>query len=491
MNHEKAHVSPQVQHGIENPQPKVEAGRAPRNGPHHLVLIVPGIRDRGGDWHVPKEEIRKAGFECIVVSWDEYFGVPRFLVPAPWFRRAAMARLEARIQNAIDQHTDSGTRQLPEVSFIAHSFGSYILCYLLRKKYHFKVSRLIICGSVLPGSFPFASFATRVGSVVNEVGNKDLWPFIASCVTFGYGTIGTYGYRNASVEDRFHSDHGHGGFTEGGFATRWWVPLLQASPNDPIQTPSPNCPRFEGSSTRTLFAIAQKLKWGLVIWFLGYVGLIGADASVRYMPCEMQRKLGITELSCDVTARLDRTFDMSGTGCVDGKRHYAFRYDDTLTFSKPIETYIVSAQIPKDAHVTFTTEGGKYLRPQPSRLLSSAGVDLWGKYSQVLVDGTLLHHRVELSGDAERNDDIWGIAFTSALPLNSVRITVKLPQNVTIQGIDDRQPSLWEALKDADCTFQYRGDFVHKPVLDCPKPIHNTPYIGNFLNWRWNAFEDC
>lgn len=492
MNDETGQKPSQEQVGITDAQPAVAPGEAPRKGERHLVLIVPGIRDRGGDWHIPQQEIRRSGFECIVISWGEYFGVPRFLVPAPWFRRAAMRRLEKRIENAISHHTDRTTRQLPNVSFIAHSFGSYILCYLLRKKYHFEVSLLILCGSVLPRSFPFASFATRVGNIVNEVGNKDLWPFIASCVTFGYGTIGTYGYQNAPVTDRFHPRADHAAFTKAGFAAQWWVPLLRASVDGPIECLSPYRPRVEGSVVRTLFALAQMVKWVLVISLVGYGGLIGADALVKNMPCEIHRKLGITTTPCDVTASLDRKFDMSRTGCVDGKRHYDFRYDDTLTFSKPIETYTVAAQLPNEAHVSFRPVGGQWMRELPSRrIVSTAGVNLLARYREMQVNGTSLRYQVEASGPDESGEDIWGIGFTSELPLNGLRVTVILPPGVAIQGIDNRIPSHWQALKDVGCTFEYQGDFAREPVLECKGPVHNTRNIGNYLNWTWNAFPDC
>jgi hypothetical protein len=226
----------------------------------HLVIIVPGIRDRGGDWNVVCHELEKAGFSATIAGWSEFFSLPRFLVPAPWFRRIAMQSLLKRITNSIQAYTVNG--QLPRVSYIGHSFGSYILCYLLRKQSSLKAHRLILCGSVLGRDFGFSSFETRFeGQVLNDVGKKDDYPYWASCVTFGYGTVGTYGYVGEPVRDRFHEGVGHGDFSRQGFCTRWWVPYLLTEGRDGILLPENNAPKREGAILKTCRRLLQNLKW--------------------------------------------------------------------------------------------------------------------------------------------------------------------------------------------------------------------------------------
>jgi hypothetical protein len=228
----------------------------------HLVIIVPGIRDRGGDWNVVCRELQMAGLSATIAGWAEFFSLPRFLVPAPWFRRIAMRSLLRRISRAIQAYTYEG--QLPRVSFIGHSFGSYILSYVLRKEPSIQTYRLILCGSVLGRDFDFTNFMQRFeGPVINDVGKKDDWPFWASCVTFGYGTVGTYGYIGEPVVDRFHKCVGHSDFSEPGFCAQWWIPYLQATGRDGIALPPPgdNVPRREGAIVKTVRGLLQNLKW--------------------------------------------------------------------------------------------------------------------------------------------------------------------------------------------------------------------------------------
>ena len=223
-----------------------------------LVIVVPGIRDRGIAWHTVSKELTAAGFVVSVAGWAEFFGVIPFLVPAPWFRRGAIKSLEGKIRDAIQTHTRNGLA--PRVSYIAHSFGSYILCHLLRRAYHLKTNRLILCGSVLSRRFKFSGFEERFnGPVLNDVGCKDRWPLLASSLTFGYGSIGTFGYFGAPVEDRFHSEAGHGHFSQSGFCTKYWVPYLRSTGSEGIVTSDD--PVEEAGVTRSLTRSIQHAKW--------------------------------------------------------------------------------------------------------------------------------------------------------------------------------------------------------------------------------------
>jgi hypothetical protein len=140
---------------------------------------------------------------------------------------------------------------------------------------------LILCGSVLPRSFKFSGFEERFrGPVLNEVGCKDRWPFIASCVTFGYGTVGTYGYHGDPVVDRFHVSAGHGHFAEAGFASKYWVPFLKEGTI--VQADKPVLESGIGAS---LFRVLQVIKWPVAL-LVTYI-LVGLAAGAA---CEHERK---------------------------------------------------------------------------------------------------------------------------------------------------------------------------------------------------------
>ena len=248
----------------------------------HLVIIVPGIRDRGLDWHIVRRELEAADFVVTITGWSEYFGIPRFLVPAPMFRRLAMNSLQQKIEDAVKTYTVGSL--LPHVSYIAHSFGSYILCYLLRRRYHLRTHRLILCGSVLPRTFKFSGFEGRFdGPVINDIGTKDYWPFVASCVTFGYGTIGTFGYAGEPVVDRFHKDADHGRFTEEGFCTKYLDSLLSAKGRDGIVI-GDKLPK-EGTLRKSFMRLLQNLKWVVLV---GFVWIAGASPADMYCQSELQ-----------------------------------------------------------------------------------------------------------------------------------------------------------------------------------------------------------
>lgn len=238
-----------------------------------LVVVVPGIRDRGIAWHAVEDELRQAGFMVQVVGWDEYFGALPFLVPAPWFRRIAIKKLEYKVLDAIQTHSKNGIP--PRVSFIAHSFGSYILCHLLRRSYHIKSHRIILCGSVLSRNFKFSSFEERFcGPILNDVGCKDYWPLIASSVTFGYGSIGTFGYFGSPVTDRFHREANHGSFGKPGFCTKYWIPFLrEKGPNGLVKG---DVPIDASSSKRSTVRTFQHVKW-LILVVITYVAVAGGS----------------------------------------------------------------------------------------------------------------------------------------------------------------------------------------------------------------------
>ena len=120
-----------------------------------------------------------------------------------------------------------------ELSVIAHSFGTYVIAQLLKKKFNIKFRRVIFCGSVVRYNFPFEQFSARYSNqILNEVGTADPWPAVAESVTFGYGSADTYGFRRPGIRDRFHNDGGHGYFLSSDFCQKYWVPYLQSNNTD-------------------------------------------------------------------------------------------------------------------------------------------------------------------------------------------------------------------------------------------------------------------
>ena len=206
-----------------------------------LVILIHGIRTRAYWQGVVRSELEKRGFEVELTNYGR-FDLLRFLLPIWAFRLAAIARVQAQISDAIRRHP--GKR----VSFIAHSFGTFVLGHLLRYSLWLHVHRVIFCGSILAYDFPFGTIVDGV-EFINEVGGQDFLPALAERVTWGYGSTGTYGFRRPGVYDRFHTELGHSDFLTGEFCIKYWVPLLKdgtRTPADPSLTKKSVAPLILG-----------------------------------------------------------------------------------------------------------------------------------------------------------------------------------------------------------------------------------------------------
>lgn len=160
--------------------------------------------------------MERAGFAVELTNYGR-LDLFKFLLPIWAFRLTAIDRVREQISIAITRHP--GER----VSFIAHSFGAFVLGHILRAAMGLKIDRIILCGSVLPYDFPFGKIAA---AIVNEVGGRDFLPAIAERVTWGYGSAGTYGARVPGVRDRYHNKLPHSAFLRADFCRKYWVPFL-------------------------------------------------------------------------------------------------------------------------------------------------------------------------------------------------------------------------------------------------------------------------
>ena len=186
----------------------------------HVVILVHGIRD----FSLWQETVGKSLSECgFRVEFTNYgrFDLFRFLVPIRYFRRQAIEEVLKQIRIA---KKTSGAK---DISIIAHSFGTYVVSYILQENFDLKFRRVIFCGSVVRYGFPFEQFDQRFDPpILNEVGTRDIWPAMAESVTWGYGSAGTYGFRRPLVKDRWHNRAGHGFFLNAEFCNKYWLPFI-------------------------------------------------------------------------------------------------------------------------------------------------------------------------------------------------------------------------------------------------------------------------
>ncbi len=187
----------------------------------HLVMLIHGIRTRA-NWYVRvSDELRNAGFKVELTNYGR-FDLIRFLLPITFFKAAAASHIERDIRTAM------ATYNVERVSIIAHSFGTFIVTWLLENRFDINFRKIIFCGSVVKPHFPFQSFTGRFERpIINEVGTRDVWPIIAESVTWGYGSTGAFGFKRPNVFDRYHRGVSHSEFLNAKFCHDWWIPFLK------------------------------------------------------------------------------------------------------------------------------------------------------------------------------------------------------------------------------------------------------------------------
>jgi hypothetical protein len=218
-----------VKHAIAAARPVIEVSPAAMPTPtnsheaiHDVVVMVHGIRDFALWQATIGPTLRQAGFAAEPTNYGR-FSLVKFLAPVPFFRRWAINEVWEQIRIVKQQYP--GAR----MSFIAHSFGTYVVAHLIKRNFDLGAHRIIFCGSVVSHRFRFQDYQGRfAGSILNEVGTQDIWPAMAQSMTWGYGSAGTYGFRRPLVHDRWHNGAGHGYFLKPDFCKTFWIPYLKS-----------------------------------------------------------------------------------------------------------------------------------------------------------------------------------------------------------------------------------------------------------------------
>lgn len=198
----------------------VDTERPAHERVNHVVILVHGIRTYAPWQNTLRTELERKGVKVELTNYG-YFDLFRFLLPIQKIRLSAINRIWISIRDVRKLYPHA------KISFLAHSFGTYIVASVLRREFDLRAHRIIFCGSVVRYDFPFHEIADRFASpIINEVGSKDYLPALAESVTWGYGSAGTYGFRSPRIRDRWHNDTGHSQFLTDAFCKRFWVPFF-------------------------------------------------------------------------------------------------------------------------------------------------------------------------------------------------------------------------------------------------------------------------
>ena len=195
-----------------------------------LVLLIHGIRTQA-EWQDMVTDV--LGTIPNAIIWPlkyEFFDAVRFWFPLVT-RDRPIREILWRIHEAKRRYPES------RLSVIAHSFGTYATGMILMDNPDILLHRLVLCGSVLPRGFRWDRIGGQIeGEVINDCGTHDLWPVLAECASWGYGSSGTYGFGTPGVHDRYHNT-GHSGFFRRPFVTKFWFPWFENGTRIPGVSP--------------------------------------------------------------------------------------------------------------------------------------------------------------------------------------------------------------------------------------------------------------
>lgn len=190
-----------------------------------VVAVLHGIRTHAAWTRAFAEVAEDSGLHPRADRWNfGYFSVLRFL--SPWSRHAKVRWF--RSVYASEFPTANSSVELP--SIVAHSFGSYLLGYALLRYPFLRFDKVLLCGSILPRSFPWTQLIERgqVQSVRNEYGSEDLWTRLAAWFVPGTGSSGIHGFEAQHARfEQVRFSYRHSEYFDRAHMRSEWLPFLR------------------------------------------------------------------------------------------------------------------------------------------------------------------------------------------------------------------------------------------------------------------------
>src|SRR5450830_111101 len=183
------------------------------------VVLIHGIRTHA-EWQekIKQEFHADENIKVIPLGYD-YLDLIKFWIPF-LFRIYPIRRVEQQLRNIASENKDS------KVVVIAHSFGTYIISKILKRRPDIRIERLLLCGSIIKTNLRWDLVPQRPKLILNDVGDKDILPVLAKAGSWGYGASGTFGFKANEVIDRFHN-FGHSDFFDLSHIKIFWTPFIK------------------------------------------------------------------------------------------------------------------------------------------------------------------------------------------------------------------------------------------------------------------------
>lgn len=185
------------------------------------VVLIHGIRTQGGWSEMVAKELRDECEVSVTPLRYGYFDVFSFLIPGATRSRPVEVVMR-ELRGILQKHNSE------RILVIAHSFGTYVITKILSENPDIRLGGLILCGSVVSEDYRWDINHKSISNsrILNECGDRDIWPNFAKSFSWGYGPTGRLGFGVESVRDRFHN-LSHSGFFTKEFVLKNWVPLVR------------------------------------------------------------------------------------------------------------------------------------------------------------------------------------------------------------------------------------------------------------------------
>jgi serine/threonine protein kinase len=234
------------------------------------VVTLHGIRTHARWQRAFSEVAAEHNLACHLDRWNfGYFSTLRFIVP--WTRWSKIAWFRRTYQDEFPELVlDHTQRELP--SIIAHSFGTYILGYALLRYPYLRFNKVILCGSILPTTFPWSFVLARgqVQAVRNEYGAEDTWTRIVDLFVPDTGASGIVGFSDSHPrleQEQFSFSHSEY-FERSHMQNRWLRFIVRPMP--PAETRENEIPPFACRRPWLLYLIYALIVAGGIAGCLAY-----------------------------------------------------------------------------------------------------------------------------------------------------------------------------------------------------------------------------
>jgi CheY-like chemotaxis protein len=190
-----------------------------------LLVNIHGIRTQG-QWQKGVSDCFKEHNKNLIIKEFKYNYFSAFQLLIPFFRSKVIKTFKDRVINLIDEHPNA------RITFIAHSFGTYILAKCLEKiplDVEFKIDAIILAGCVLKEKYNWNPTIKRYNAdnIINECGYNDNILLLSRYFCIDMGKAGRSGFIGLEeVTNRFYKG-GHDFFYQiPDFFTDRWLPVL-------------------------------------------------------------------------------------------------------------------------------------------------------------------------------------------------------------------------------------------------------------------------